>query len=71
LFIQRQVGRAKEKILEAEKKKKRALDKFVDFVRTAEGLYASTTWEEFEEAFSGEPEFVAVCCGGGGGGGGG
>jgi hypothetical protein len=55
-----QVGRAKEKIQEGEKKKKRALDKFVDFVRTAEGLYASTTWEEFEEAFSGEPEFVAV-----------
>lgn len=55
-----QVGRAKEKIAEAEKKKKRALDKFVAFVRTAEGLYASTTWDEFEDAFKEEEEFVAV-----------
>lgn len=30
------------------------------FVRTAEGLYANTTWEEFEDAFKTEDEFVAV-----------
>jgi hypothetical protein len=61
-----QVGRAKEKIAEAEKKKKRALDKFVAFVRTAEGLYASTTWDEFEDAFKEEEEFVAVSLSGAG-----
>lgn len=31
-------------------------------MRSAEGLYASTTWEEFEEAFEKEEEFVAVRC---------
>lgn len=55
-----QVGRAKEKAAEAEKKKRKAADKFAAFVRSAEGLYASTTWEEFEDAFKGEAEFVAV-----------
>lgn len=58
-----QVGRAKDKLLEADKKKRRALDKFVSFVRSAEGLYTSTTWEEFEEAFNGEEEFLAVSVG--------
>lgn len=55
-----QVGRAKEKAADAEKKKKRAVDKFVTFVRTAEGLYSTTTWDEFEGAFKDEEEFVAV-----------
>jgi hypothetical protein len=55
-----QVGRAKEKAAEADKKKRKAVDKFAAFVRSAEGLYASTTWEEFEEAFKAEEEFVAV-----------
>jgi hypothetical protein len=36
------------------------VEKFVAFVRTAEGLYANTTWEEFEDAFKTEDEFVAV-----------
>jgi hypothetical protein len=55
-----QVGRAKEKAAEAERKKRKAVDKFAAFVRSAEGLYASTTWEEFEDAFKNEEEFVAV-----------
>lgn len=56
----RQVGRVKDKLAEADRKKRRAYDKFVTFVRTAEGLYSSTTWEEFDDAFRGEDEFVAV-----------
>ncbi|WIA16549.1 hypothetical protein OEZ85_013221 [Tetradesmus obliquus] len=59
-YFEEQVGRAKEKAAEAEKKKRKAADKFAAFVRSAEGLYASTTWEEFEDAFKGEAEFVAV-----------
>lgn len=60
-FVQ-QVGRAKEKAQEADKKRKKTIDRFVSFVRSAEGLYASTTWQEFEEAFAQEEEFVAVSC---------
>lgn len=32
----------------------------MSFVRSAEGLYVNTTWEEFEDAFKQEDEFVAV-----------
>ncbi|KAF6257845.1 hypothetical protein COO60DRAFT_1701643 [Scenedesmus sp. NREL 46B-D3] len=59
-YFEEQVGRAKEKAAEADKKKRKAADKFASFVRSAEGLYVSTTWEEFEEAFKTEAEFVAV-----------
>lgn len=58
-----QVGRAKEKAAESDKKKKRAVEKFEAFVRSAEGLYSNTTWEEFEDAFKKEDEFIAVSCG--------
>lgn len=47
---------------EADKERKKAVDRFVSFVRSAEGLYVSTTWEEFAEAFEKEEEFVAVSC---------
>lgn len=60
-----QSGRAKKKAAEAAKEKKKNVDRFVSFVRSAEGLYSSTTWDEFQEAFEKEEEFVAVrlaCC---------
>jgi hypothetical protein len=60
LLLLLQVGKAKEKAAEADKKKRKAADKFAAFVRSAEGLYVSTTWEEFEDAFKSEEEFVAV-----------
>jgi hypothetical protein len=55
-----QVGRAKEKAAEADKKKKRSVEKFVSFINAAEGLYSNTSWQEFDEAFKNEDEFKAV-----------
>eukprot|EP00775_Hariotina_reticulata_P012499 gene12499-12634_t len=59
-YFEELVGRAKEKAAEADKKKKRAVDKFMSFINSAEGLYSNTTWQEFEEAFKNEAEFKAV-----------
>lgn len=56
-----QVGRAKEKAEEAERKAKRAAaERFVAFMADAQGLRPDTGWDEFEGAFAEEEEFVAV-----------
>ncbi len=54
------MGRAKEKAAEAERRARRAASDFKALLRDAEGLYADTPWEQFEETFSSEPEFQAV-----------
>jgi hypothetical protein len=55
-----QVGKLRGKLADGERKKRKAVERFVSFMRNAEGLYSSTSWAEFDDAFREEEEFVAV-----------
>lgn len=60
VFFEEAVGDARQKLEEAERRKRKARDNFGSFLRHARGLYADTPWDEFEDAFSNEPEFKEV-----------